>query len=147
MKHTAKLSYRKLNNIIRESVKRVLMENDKWMEMNQDWRDLAHDYQLNPHTYYRPIGKHDNGYNREFEVSEEELEMYKSIGNPSQYVTKGESDRYRRNKDGYGYHRVPTRNDFDGDLSIAAQSDPITCRYYDGYIDILCEKSSILFRV
>lgn len=125
-----KLSESKLKSIIKSAVKTVLSEgalSQKDIENRNSWDTLQHDYDNGSNTYYRPIGKYDNGYNSEYIQPGEELEMYQSMGNPSQYATKGEFPKRNRNSDGYGWHRTPLRYD-DGDLSIAAQSTPMTSR-------------------
>ena len=53
------------------------------------------------------------------------------MGNPSQYATKGEFQKRIPNGNGYSWHDSPLRYD-DGNLSIAAQSEPMTSRYAYG---------------
>ena len=124
-----KINESNLNRIIKQTVKKLLSEgalSQKDIENNQSWDELRHQYDNSHHTYYRPIGKYDNGYHREYIQPDEELDMYKSMGNPSQYATKGEFEKNMPNQNG-GWHKTPLRYD-DGNLSIAAQSEPMTSR-------------------
>lgn len=130
MKQKISLTESQLKAIIKDSIRKSLSEGalgQKGVEMNQDWNDLRIRYDNSSDTYYRPIGKYDNGYWSEYIKPDEELEMYQSMGNPSQYATKGEFQKYARNRSGYGSHKTPLRHE-DGNLSIAAQSEPTTVR-------------------
>lgn len=78
-----KLSENKLKSIIKSAVKTVLSEgalSQKDIENRNSWDSLLHDYDNGSNTYYHPIGKYDNGYNSEYIQSDEELEMYQSMG-------------------------------------------------------------------
>lgn len=129
MKKLIRLTEGDLHKIIENSVKRILKESGgkltpKQYDMWRDWNDIDRDPR---YGYYYPQGKNNNGYQDEFEIPSEELELYKSMGNPSQYATKGEFARRFPNKNG-GYHESPLRWD-QGDLSMAAQTKPT----YDSY--------------
>lgn len=124
-----KINESNLNRIIKQTVKKLLSEGaltQKDIENLRSWDELRNQYYNSNHTYYRPIGKFDNGYQREYIQPDEELDMYKSMGNPSQYATKGEFEKNMPNQNG-GWHKTPLRYD-DGNLSIAAQSEPMTSR-------------------
>ena len=133
MKKRIRLTEGDLHRIIRQCVNEALWDK-KRNEIMQSWDDLKHQYRYgSPHTYYQAIGKYDNGYNRKHEVPQEELEMYKAMGNPSQYATKAEPQKWR----GWTKGRSPLRSS-DGGLSIAAQTveDPKLDTHYtdpDGY--------------
>ena len=130
MKRRIKLTESSLHEIIKKCVKGIISEGtlspkeyDNW----RSWNDLRNHYDNGSNTYYRPIGKYDNGYWSDYNKPEEELEMYQSMGNPSQYATKGEFQKSFPNSNGCGWHHSPLRYD-DGNLSIAAQSEPMTSR-------------------
>ena len=114
MKRRIKLTESSLHEIIKKCVKGIISEGalspkeyDNW----QSWNEID-----------RAYPRHSDN-----DVSDEELEMYQSMGNPSQYATKGEFPKSIRNSNGYGWHDTPLRYD-DGSLSIAAQSEPMASR-------------------
>lgn len=114
MKRRIKLTESSLHEMIKKCVKGIMSEGalspkeyDNW----QSWNEIG-----------RAYPRHSD-----YDVSDEELEMYKSMGNPSQYATKGEFQKSFPNSDGHGWHDSPLRYD-DGNLSIAAQSEPMTSR-------------------
>ena len=114
MKRRIKLTESSLHNMIKKCVRGILSEgalSPKDYENWQSWNEIDRTY---------PQHSDDD-------VSDEELEMYQSMGNPSQYATKGEFRKSVLNSDGYGRHDSPLRYD-DGNLSIAAQSEPMTSR-------------------
>ena len=114
MKRRIKLTESSLHEIIKKCVKGIISEGalspkeyDNW----QSWNEID-----------RAYPRHSDN-----DVSDEELEMYQSMGNPSQYATKGEFPKSIRNSNGYGWHPTPLRHD-DGSLSIAAQSEPMASK-------------------
>ena len=114
MKRRIKLTESSLNNMIKKCVRGILSEgalSPKDYENRQSWNEI------------------DRIYPQHFDedVPDEELEMYQSMGNPSQYATKGEFQKRFPNSNGWGWHHSPLRHD-DGNLSIAAQSEPMTSR-------------------
>ena len=134
MRRRIKLTESSLHNMIKKCVRGILSEgalSQKDYENWQSWNDLRNHYDNSEDTYYRPIGKYDNGYWSEYNKPAEELEMYQAMGNPSQYATKGEFQKRIPNGNGYSWHDSPLRYD-DGNLSIAAQSEPMTSRYAYG---------------
>lgn len=138
-----------LNRAMDESIRRTirktlksLNEKKSWSEMTDDerkkdnenwqsWQDLRHMYDNGGAGYYYDQTKNGEGYADEWEIPDEELEMYKSMGNPSQYATKEEGQKWVRNKSGYGNHRTPERYE-DGSLAISALSEPKTYRQLYG---------------
>lgn len=114
MRRRIKLTESSLHNMIKKCVRGILSEgalSPKDYENWQSWNEIDRTY---------PQHSDDD-------VSDEELEMYQSMGNPSQYATKSEFRKSVPNSDGYGRHDSPLRYD-DGNLSIAAQSEPMTSR-------------------
>lgn len=114
MKRRIKLTESSLHEIIKKCVKGIISEGTLSPKEYDNWRSW--------NEIDRAYPRHSDN-----DVSDEELEMYQSMGNPSQYATKGESRKSLRNGDGYGWHQTPLRYD-DGSLSIAAQSEPMTSR-------------------
>lgn len=114
MKRRIKLTESSLHEIIKKCVKGIISEGTLSPKEYDNWRSW--------NEIDRAYPRHSDN-----DVSDEELEMYQSMGNPSQYATKGESRKSLRNGDGYGWHQTPLRYD-DGNLSIAAQSEPMTSR-------------------
>lgn len=150
MKQIIRLTESDLHRIIENSVKRILKENDvpvgkydgadlgnvdpyyaqypnKKAEELASWD--AYDRANDRYPYNgKPIRS--NGYWEEFEKPSIENDMYRSMGNASQYDTLAEPDDYARNDSGYGYHITPTRpNNAQGRLAMAAlntdDDDPI----------------------
>lgn len=147
MKRRIRLSESHLHQLINNVVRKTLSEKKSWSEMTDDerkkdnenwqsWQELRRKYDNSGKEYFYDQTKGGKGYADEWDIPQEELEMYKSMGNPSQYATKGEHQKWVVNKSGYGHHNTPERYD-DGHLSIAAQSEPQTYRqqYGDFYQD------------
>lgn len=62
-----------------------------------------------------------NGYWEKFEKPSIEQDMYRSMGNASQYDTLAEPEDHVRNANGYGYHITTTRPNYaQGRLAMAA---------------------------
>lgn len=141
MKQIIRLTEGDLHRIIENSVRRVLKENDVPVG-KYDGADLG-----DVHPYYAQYPKkkaeelaswdaydrandrypyngkpiRSNGYWEKFEKPSIENDMYRSMGNPSQYDTLAEPDDYVRNDSGYGHHITPTRpNNAQGRLAMAA---------------------------
>ena len=150
MKKIIRLTESDLHRIIENSVRRVLKENNvpvgkydgadlddvhpyyaqypkKKAEELASWD--AYDRASERYPYNsRPIRS--NGYWDEFEKPGIEHDMYRSMGNASQYDTLAEPDDYAQNGSGYSHHITPTRpNNAQGRLAMAAlntdNDDPV----------------------
>ena len=151
-KQLIRLTEGDLHRIVKNTVKRILRENDvpvgKYDGMQLD----------NVHPYYKQYPKkkaeelaswdeydranekypynskpiHSNGYWEEFEKPSIEQDMYRSMGNASQYDTLAEPEDYARNADGYGHHITPTRpKHAQGRLAMAALNNDNDDPMYD----------------
>ena len=114
MKRRIKLTESSLNNMIKKCVRGILSEGDLSSKNCENWQSWNEIDRIYPQHF-------------DEDVPDEELEMYQSMGNPSQYATKGEFQKRFPNSNGWGWHHSPLRHD-DGNLSIAAQSEPMTSR-------------------
>lgn len=150
MKKIIRLTEGDLHRIVENTVRRILRENDvptgkydgadlgdvypyyaqypnKKAEELASWD--AYDRANSKYPYNgKPIRS--NGYWEEFEKPNIENDMYRSMGNASQYDTLAEPDDYVRNANGYGHHITPTRpNNAQGRLAMAAlntdDDDPV----------------------
>ena len=150
MKKIIRLTEGDLHRIIENTVRRILKENDvpigkydradlgdvypyyaqypkKKAEELASWD--AYDRANSKYPYNgKPIRS--NGYWEEFDKPNIEHDMYRSMGNASQYDTLAEPDDYVRNDSGYGHHITPTRpNNAQGRLAMAAlntdNDDPV----------------------